>query len=170
MKTRLWTTAVTAAAALAAGSAPAVAADRAPAGTPVAPLAAPLAAPVAAADVQAAEQAILQRTNQLRAAEGRAPLVRDARVDAVAEAWAARMATTGDFRHNPDYSRQIPAGWRAAGENIAMNSWDPVALYTQWQESPGHRANMVNPAFTTIGIGVVEHGGRYYGVQVLAAY
>ncbi|WP_454051744.1 CAP domain-containing protein [Cellulomonas sp. Marseille-Q8402] len=177
MTKRLWITTTAAAVGLVATSAPALAADPSSAGTlesQAAPAAlyAPVAeaAAVAAPDVEAAEQAVLARTNQVRAAEGAAPLTRSTAIDAVAEAWAAHMATTGDFRHNPDFFRQIPPGWRTAGENIAMNSYDPAALITQWENSPGHRANLVNPAFTAIGIAVVEHGGLSYGVQVFGGY
>jgi uncharacterized protein YkwD len=45
-----------------------------------------------------------------------------------------------------------------------------VALVTQWENSPPHRANLVNPAFNQIGIAVVERGGLYYGVQVFGGY
>ncbi|WP_169165022.1 CAP domain-containing protein [Cellulomonas taurus] len=124
----------------------------------------------AVVDQDPAEAMILQRTNAVRATDGRTALTRNTRLDAVAAAWATQMATTGDFRHNPNYSTQIPAGWRAAGENIAWNSYDPAALATQWEQSAGHRANMVNPSFTHIGIGVVQYNGRYYGVQVFGGY
>ncbi|GIG37817.1 CAP domain-containing protein [Cellulomonas pakistanensis] len=168
MTKRLWTTSTVTAGLLLGGAAPALAADAPASAGPA--RAGVLAAPVAAPDVEAAERAILARTNALRASEGKPALVRNARIDAVAAAWAERMATTGQFQHNPSFSRQIPAGWRTAGENIAMNSYDPVALYTQWQNSPPHRANLVNPAFNQIGIGVVERGGLYYGVQVFGGY
>ncbi|WP_217616116.1 CAP domain-containing protein [Cellulomonas sp. GbtcB1] len=169
MTQRLWITSTVTAGLLLGSTAPALAADApATAGTTTTPVAAVV--PLAAADVEAAEQAILDRTNALRASEGKPALVRNAQIDAVAAAWAEHMATTGQFQHNPDFFRQIPAGWRTAGENIAMNSYDPVALYTQWQNSPPHRANMVNPAFDQIGISVVEHGGLYYGVQVFGGY
>lgn len=174
MTKRQWITSTAVAAGLVAGVAPAASAAAPQAATPEgAPAPAALFAPVAAVaapDLEAAEHAILQRTNAVRAAEGTAALARDTAIDAVAEAWAAHMATTGDFRHNPDFFRQIPPGWRTAGENIAMNSYDPVALVTQWENSPGHRANLVNPAFDRIGIAVVEHGGLYYGVQVFGGY
>ncbi|MEV7972181.1 CAP domain-containing protein [Cellulomonas sp. NPDC089187] len=127
-------------------------------------------APAAVIDQDTAEATILQRTNALRATESKPALVRNSAMDAVAAAWATHMATTGQFAHNPNYATQIPAGWRSAGENIAWNSYDPVALYTQWENSPGHRANMVNSSFTDIGIGVVQYNGRFYGVQVFAGY
>jgi uncharacterized protein YkwD len=178
MTKRLWITSTVAAAGLVAASAPAALAAGPSAGSledQAAPAAmftpaAPVVAAVAAPDVEAAEQAVLDRTNAVRASEGKAPLTRDAAIDAVAEAWATHMATTGDFRHNPDFFRQIPPGWRTAGENIAMNSYDPAALITQWENSPGHRANLVNSAFNRIGIAVVERGGLYYGVQVFGGY
>jgi uncharacterized protein YkwD len=174
MTKRLWITSTAVAAGLVAGTAPAALATTPPpgtSGTAVAPAAsfAPVAA-VPAPDVEAAERAVLQRTNAVRAGEGAAALTRDPAIDAVAEAWAVHLATTGEFRHNPDFFRQIPPGWRTAGENIAMNSYDPAALVTQWENSPGHRANLVNPAFDRIGIAVVEHGGLYYGVQVFGGY
>lgn len=168
MKTRPWITTCTAAA-LVGVAGPALAAEPTPA--PAARFAAEaVAAPPAVATADEAEQSILDRTNALRAAHGVAPVVRDAAIDAVAAAWAEHLAVTGEFRHNPGYAQQIPPGWRTAGENIAMNSWDPVELSTQWENSPGHRANLLNATYTHLGVAVVEHGGLYYGVQVFAGY
>lgn len=162
MKNRLWSTALGIVVVLTVAS-PAVAS----APTPTPGTAASVAA---AADPATAERSIVQSTNQLRAREGRTALVRNGALDTVARAWAARMATSGSFTHNPDVGSQIPAGWRTWGENIAWNTSDPVALYHQWESSPGHHANMVDAAFTDIGVGVVQHGARYYGVQVFAGY
>lgn len=168
MKTRPWITTLTAAA-LAGVATPALAEEPAPA--PAARFAVePAAAAPAVASPDQAEQSILDRTNALRAANGLGPLARDAAIDAVAAAWAEHLAVTGEFRHNPDYATQLPPGWRTAGENIAMNSWDPVDLSTQWENSPGHRANLLNGTYTHLGVAVVEHGGLYYGVQVFAGY
>lgn len=139
----------------------------APAPEPV-PAREPAPEPVSAVD--AAEVTILGAANELRAAEGTAALERNAAIDAVAQAWAEHLAATGVLAHNPQYAAQIPAGWTAAGENVAVNSYDPAALATQWASSPLHRANIVNPAFTQVGIAVVEQDGHYYGVQVFAGY
>jgi uncharacterized protein YkwD len=120
--------------------------------------------------VDAAEASIVARTNELRASVGVGALTRSAEIDAVAQAWAQHLADTGEFRHNPDFAAQIPAGWTTAGENIALNTTDPAAFSTQWENSPPHYANLVNGAFTTIGVGVVEKDGVFYGVQVFAGY
>jgi uncharacterized protein YkwD len=120
--------------------------------------------------VDAAEDSILARTNEVRASVGAGALTRSTEIDAVAQAWAQHLADSGEFRHNPDFAAQIPAGWTTAGENIALNTTDPAAFASQWESSPPHYANLVNGAFTTIGIGVVEKDGVFYGVQVFAGY
>ena len=43
--------------------------------------------------------------------------------------------------------------YRAAGENIAMGYPTPEAVVNGWMNSPGHRANILNRSFTTIGVG-----------------
>lgn len=168
MRQRLRLTRTLAVACLLAAAGPVAALPAVAAPAPAVVLPAATTPPVTNAD--AAEKTILQRTNALRAGAGRQALVRNAKLDAVAAAWATRMATTGDFRHNPSFSRQIPAGWRLAGENIAMNSTSGDRLYTQWQNSAPHRANMLNPSYNRVGLGAVKIGGRYYGVQVFGAY
>jgi len=136
-----------------------------------APAPAVVARVVTPTDLDAAEKTILTRTNALRAASRRAPLVRQASLDAVALRWARQLATGGSFRHNPNLTSQIPAGWRAAGENIAWTTAaDATSLYTQWKNSAGHRANMVSASYNRIGLAVVKVGNRSYGVQVFGGY
>lgn len=43
--------------------------------------------------------------------------------------------------------------YRTAGENIAMGYPTPEAVVNGWMNSPGHRANILNRSFTTIGVG-----------------
>ena len=40
------------------------------------------------------------------------------------------------------------------GENIAYNQAGASAVVASWMNSPPHRENMLNPAFTEIGVGV----------------
>ena len=44
-------------------------------------------------------------------------------------------------------------GW-GYGENIAMGYSSPNATMVGWMNSPGHRANILNPSFTHLGVGV----------------
>jgi len=49
--------------------------------------------------------------------------------------------------------------YRTAGENIAGNQ-SVQAAHTALMNSSGHRANILNPNYTHVGIGIVE-GGPY---------
>ena len=42
---------------------------------------------------------------------------------------------------------------KAFGENIAAGNTTAEATVTQWMNSTGHRANIMNPSYTTIGVG-----------------
>ncbi|MDW7660540.1 MAG: stalk domain-containing protein [Bacillota bacterium] len=49
-----------------------------------------------------------------------------------------------------------------AGENLATGQKTPEAVVNAWMNSEGHRANIMNPAFNNIGVGIVA-GGKYGG-------
>lgn len=133
--------------------------------------AAPAAAPVLASTLSGPAAEILHLVNQARAAEGLRPLVADAEVTVVAQRWSERQARAQRMYHNPDYASQIPSGWSRAGENVAMGYRTAAAMHEGWMNSPGHRANILNAAFTHIGIGwAVDANGRPYGTQLFAAY
>ena len=66
----------------------------------------------------------------------------------------------------------VPNGSWSAGENIAWGSGSlgtPASIVDGWMHSAGHRANILNGAFTQIGIGVaggapqagIDDGGTY---------
>ena len=62
-------------------------------------------------------------------------------------------------------------GW-TLGENLAWGSYQlatPKAIVRAWMHSPGHRANILNPSFHEIGIGVVV-GAPERGVESGATY
>lgn len=142
----------------------------------------PAAEPPAAPEelLAAIEDQVFALANEAREAAGVAPLERMPELDVVARAWSTTLATEGrDLAHNPDYSRQVPAGWSAAGENVAwmgetrLVSADDVAgpVHQGWMDSPGHRENLLSPEYTHIGVGVAfsaEHG--YYLTQNFATY
>jgi hypothetical protein len=129
-----------------------------------------LAVPAAPATAAASDTAtIVQQTNAARAKKGLPALTRNAAMDKVAQAWAVKMATSG-YKHNPNYSTQIPTGWRAASENIAWN-YTSATVVKAWLDSPGHYANIMR-AGTDIGMGyyVDPKGGGTFFVQNFAQY
>ena len=51
-----------------------------------------------------------------------------------------------------------------AAENVARTEYIED-VHLALMSSPGHRANMLSPAYNAVGIGVVEHEGRIYVAQ-----
>jgi uncharacterized protein YkwD len=58
---------------------------------------------------------------------------------------------------------QAGVQFRTAGENLALAPTVRVA-HTGLMNSPGHRANILRPAFGRLGIGIVD--GGYRGIMV----
>ena len=54
-----------------------------------------------------------------------------------------------------------------AGENIAWGQQSPEEVMQAWMNSEGHRANILNPKFTKLGIGhTTDAAGRQYWSQL----
>lgn len=57
----------------------------------------------------------------------------------------------------------------SSAENLAAGYGEPEEVVEQWMNSPGHRANIMNPNFTHIGVGLsyAPHGEyRWYWTQL----
>ncbi|MEU6076693.1 CAP domain-containing protein [Micromonospora sp. NPDC047074] len=79
------------------------------------------------------------------------------------------MSHTGSDGSNPGTRLdRVGYAWRTYGENVAWNQQTPAAVMDAWMNSSGHRANIVNCAFTEIGVGVASSNGPYW-TQVFAA-
>ena len=119
-----------------------------------------------------AQARALQLLNRDREKHGLAPLVYSAALTELADRYAADLIARGFFSHDdPDgrspFDRMRVAGiaYRHAGENLAIN--DSVdAAQAAFMNSPTHRANVLQPQFTEVGIGVrVAPNGKTYVVQ-----
>jgi uncharacterized protein YkwD len=109
-------------------------------------------------DEAAAESQLLAHHNAARGGAG--ALQRSSDLDAIARAWADRMATDGTLRHNPNFRTQVK-NWSRVAENVGFRrdgSLTPVQLAARigdaYLASPGHRANILSPAHTQVGIGM----------------
>jgi uncharacterized protein YkwD len=110
---------------------------------------------------------MLQLINQEREKHGLKLLLNDEALNKVARAHAADMFKRGYFSHNtPEginpFQRLHRANikYKFAGENLAMAPAVSRA-HSELMNSPGHRANMLNPSYGRIGIGILqsaEHG------------
>jgi uncharacterized protein YkwD len=71
-----------------------------------------------------------------------------------------------DFKARIARSGYLRRGAAVLGENLAWGSRGqatPRAIVRSWMRSPGHRANMLQPRFREIGIGVVRASPRGLG-------
>ena len=121
------------------------------------------------------EQKILELMNAKRTESGLEPLTLDNTLVQVARYKSNNMIQNNFFDHtNPDgtkwtnWLQTIGYKYTTTGENIAYNTSDPVELFTQWWNSPGHRANMMNASYSKVGIGVVYGNGKYMGTQTFS--
>jgi uncharacterized protein YkwD len=127
-----------------------------------------VAAPAQAAALSPAERSLLQEINRVRAAHGAPALRVDARLQRAARAHSVDMMKRGYFSHGDFSGRLARFGVQgtAMAENIAMGSGSygtARGLVQMWLNSPGHRANMLNPAFRRIGVGVATGTFQGYG-------
>ncbi len=111
-------------------------------------------------EITANEQKMIDMINQERIAAGVNPLKLDLRLAAVGRAKANDMIINNYFSHtSPTYGSPwammqqvgLTVGW--AGENIARNQSVESAM-AGFMQSPGHRANILDPRFTHVGIGI----------------
>lgn len=121
-----------------------------------------LGATAAGAEPAADEAAFLVKINSLRVSQGLVPLTLDAHLTDIARTWSAKMAADGAISHNPDLAAQVGGNaWRTLGENVGVGStvdW----LENAFEQSPHHYANLVDPDYRWIGLGVVESNGQVW--------
>jgi uncharacterized protein YkwD len=117
---------------------------------------------------------------RLRTQHGLPSLGRDAELDAVAELHSREMARTGTFAHvlvsdGSVGNRLDRAGYarKAAGENIGLSE-TPLAAHEGIESSPAHLANLLDPRFSRLGLGIArgpspDGGEGIYLTEVLAS-
>ncbi|MFF2773653.1 CAP domain-containing protein [Streptomyces sp. NPDC058052] len=117
----------------------------------------------------AAEAEVLRLVNVERGKVGCSPVQPSDGLARLAGAFSADMANRGFFDHtDPDgatpWSRAQAAGVTSLGaENIARGQVDATAAMVSWMNSDGHRANILNCDFTTLGVGVhFADGGPWW--------
>jgi uncharacterized protein YkwD len=131
--------------------------------------------------VPAAARQLFALANQARAAAGVWPLKWDAALAAAALQHCQLMAIEGPIAHRyngePDLTvraQRAGAHYSLIEENVAFGS-NVAGIHQGWLNSPGHRANLLNPEVDSVGIAVVAGRGAYYAaadyahaVQVLS--
>jgi uncharacterized protein YkwD len=128
------------------------------------------------------EAQIFSHVNELRRARHLEPLRANPALAKVALAHANEMARNNYLSHvnlgGEDPLARVRAagieGFKLLAENIASSAaaGDRIsAVIEEWLRSPSHRENLLNPAFNTTGLGVVETpDGHTLVVELFATF
>jgi uncharacterized protein YgiM (DUF1202 family) len=115
---------------------------------------------------------VVRLVNVERAKEGLPPVIETANLLPAADLRASEAA--GKFSH----TRPDKTSWKTVfdqmgitsdykGENLAKGQKTPEAVMAAWMHSPGHRANILNPRFNAIEIGLAENSkGKLFWCQL----
>jgi uncharacterized protein YkwD len=96
---------------------------------------------------------MLDLLNVERAAVGAGRLTAQSCPDSFAEPWSPKMAADGGLSHQSLSPILSTCGAHTAAENVGMNSaQSPESMMNGFMGSSGHRANIVNPAYTGVGV------------------
>jgi len=131
-------------------------------------------ATVLAQDPSPAERKILDLLNHERAAEKLPPLAWNGHAAVAARRHSRLLAQHGDLSHQFEKEEPVPQRIAATGlrftdsaENVAVAE-SPEDAHMALMLSPGHRANIMNPRYNAVGIGVHEAKGRLWVTQDFA--
>ena len=116
------------------------------------------------------EAEMLRLVNEERTKRGFKALVADPQLVPVARAHSQDMFVRGYFSHyTPEgkdpFDRMKKAGikYYSAGENLALGQTLKIC-HEGLMNSPGHKANILNPSYGRIGIGILDGGS--YGLMI----
>lgn len=117
------------------------------------------------------EEEVVRLVNDIRRQNSLGELTMNWELSRVARYKSQDMVDRHYFSHtSPTYGspfqmmKAFGLSYRYAGENIAYGYSTPQAVVNGWMNSEGHRANILNPSFTQIGVGYVSKG--HYWTQM----
>ncbi|MED1205394.1 CAP domain-containing protein [Heyndrickxia acidicola] len=118
--------------------------------------------------LNAAEKKVVALVNEERAKNGLPALKIDPQLSKMARTKSEDMQKNHYFDHtSPTYGspfdmmKKFGITYSSAGENIAMGQTSPEQVMNAWMNSPGHRANILNKSYTSIGVGY-DATGNYW--------
>lgn len=126
----------------------------------------------APAALEAAELEVVRLHNEARARAGLAPLDVHVHLHSDARRWSGEMAARQRLLHqgsssgDPSFVQTSCAvadpNWRGCAENVAVGSPNARGVHDAWMASTSHRANILNPAYNRVGIGVWSDGSTLW--------
>lgn len=130
--------------------------------------------PMVPTDIKAQENEVIRLVNVERSKRGLQTLTQNWELSRVARMKSQDMANKGYFSHqSPTYGspfkmmESFGIRFSSAGENIAYGQRTPQEVMNAWMNSPGHRANILSPSYTQIGVGLAKNkNGVLYWTQM----
>lgn len=133
-------------------------------------------------DLAEFERGVLELTNQRRSENGCTALAADPRLAELARRHSRNMAEQDFFAHTDPWGRSVDDRRReyypqllhlGMGENLftmenSRRIFTPEDAMSSWMESPGHRANILKPEYTHLGVGIWVAGNKLWATQVFA--
>lgn len=115
---------------------------------------------------------VVKLVNEERTKVGLKEVTLDTNIEAAALVRAKEIETS--FSHTRPDGRNFSTAlqeqnvsFKGAGENIAWGQSSPEAVMKAWMNSDGHRANILNPNYTKIGVGYYQNAkGTNYWTQL----
>lgn len=103
--------------------------------------------------VPAERNQVIRLVNQSRAQYGLRPLRENLQLSIKADVWAQRLRDVCDLSHS-ELDQGAPGDWIKLGENVGYGG-NIDQVHVAYMNSPGHRANILDPAFTQMGAAAV---------------
>jgi len=127
---------------------------------------------------ESAEASLIHMINHIRADRGLQILIPSSILNAIARSRSQDMVSRGYFSHYTPEGKNIGiilqengVMYACCAENLSQASppsWgSPGAVINMWMGSNSHRANLLNPHFGQMGIGIADAGGRRVVTLVL---
>ncbi|MBN1892297.1 MAG: hypothetical protein JW780_05900 [Clostridiales bacterium] len=132
----------------------------------------PIVVPTTGTYQPAMADQVITLVNEERAAEGLSALSSNSHLTSSADIRSPEIVVVWSHTR-PDGSSCSTAvsglSWSRFGENIAKGYSTAESVMTGWMNSEGHRANILDPDYTMIGVSCYLYEGKYYWVQHFAA-
>lgn len=96
---------------------------------------------------------VIQEVNASRSEAGLPPLSENVTLDIKADKWAQTMRNSCKIWHSK-LSDGAPSNWRKLGENVGRGG-SIAQVHVAYMNSPGHKANILDPAYNQMGAAAV---------------
>lgn len=124
----------------------------------------------AAISSQTYESQIKTQTNKFRVSKDRAKVSHSKCLDRWAESWARKLAKERRLVHRDAAGMtkvMRDCGLGVFTENLAAGYPSGTSTVIAWQNSTGHRANLLLPSVRLHAAAAVKSGGKWWVVQVM---